>query len=90
MCTENSDSDVLMMQSADHGVRRDTSDLLNRSATGTTPEPAPSGAPCPNHPFGVLREEGTQKKAPPERGLNCLKSHLHPRLATLHLGLHSE
>jgi hypothetical protein len=31
VCNENSDSDVLMMQSADHGVRRDASDLLNRA-----------------------------------------------------------
>jgi 2-polyprenyl-3-methyl-5-hydroxy-6-metoxy-1,4-benzoquinol methylase len=31
VCTENLDSDVLMMQSADHGVRRDASDLLNRA-----------------------------------------------------------
>jgi ABC-type uncharacterized transport system substrate-binding protein len=29
--TENSDSDVLMMQSADHGMRRDVSDPLNRA-----------------------------------------------------------
>jgi hypothetical protein len=31
VCTENSDSDVLMMQSADHGMRHDVSDPLNRA-----------------------------------------------------------
>src|SRR5262245_48469895 len=31
VCTENSDSDVLMMQSADHGMRHDVSGPLNRA-----------------------------------------------------------
>ncbi len=30
VCTENSDSNVLVMQPADQGVRHDASDLLNR------------------------------------------------------------
>ncbi len=50
MCTENSDSDVLMMQSADHGVRRDTSDLLNLQPLA----PLPS-LPRPARPVQIIR-----------------------------------
>ncbi len=34
MCTENSDSNVLVMQAADQGMRYDASGALNRTRDG--------------------------------------------------------